>query len=92
MLHHLSIRELPGRARFRERDLSLLLRVFRSPSPNHGERMIGKRYMRWCTKKLRPGPEEATEKGSSLSDRIQRERGWTMEWMSSMSKSHRIAR
>ena len=71
MLHHLSIRELPGRARFREGELSLLLRVFRSPSPNHGERMIGKRYMRWCTKNYGPARKRRTEKGSSLSDRIQ---------------------
>ncbi len=72
MLHHPSIRELPGRAGFREDYLSLLLRVFRSPSPNHGERMIGKRYMQWCTKNYGPARKKRTERGASLSDRIQR--------------------
>ncbi len=63
MLHHLSIRELPGRARFRERDLSLLLRVFRSPSPNHRGEDDRKTLHAMVHKKLRPGPEEANRKG-----------------------------
>lgn len=41
------------------------------PLPTTGERMIGKRYMRWCTKNYGPARKRRTEKGSSLSDRIQ---------------------
>jgi len=66
MRHRLSIRELPGWAPFLERDPSLLPRVFRSPSPNHGERMIGKRYMRGCTKILGPARKKSGPKWSSL--------------------------
>ncbi len=31
-----------------------LPRVSRPPSPNHGERVVGKRYMRWCRKGSSP--------------------------------------
>ena len=88
MRHRLSIRELPGWAPFLERDPSLLPRVFRSPSPNHGERMIGKRYMRGCTKNFGPGPE--SESGQVFRTRSQA--GFSMsewvrtDWMSSMSE------
>ena len=74
MLHHPSIRELPGRAGFREGELSLLLRVFRSPSPNHGERMIGKRYLRGCTKQSSARPGSKGRKSSGVQTRSERER------------------
>lgn len=58
-----------------------LPRVFRSPSPNHGERMIGKRYMQGCTKILGPARKKSSRRGADKTWVAVR-RGWfrTGQW------------